>query len=232
MIVTVGHEKASLSSIHNIHTINLAKDWDRLIPEGYDIQDTCIDLPSEVDAFRLLFGGQVVATFTRDNIHDLRNFPIYLSKAKYHVACIQLVYNKNFLMEHENYIMVDEMAEEVQYEEYVEIFDGYDYHFGQVVNRVKVPTGNKIREITKEVDVDLPNITFVLCTSKDADGSIEVPVRQKVQLYKCDRERFTEKYNLQVISENEYHITGYVTNYIMYRDNLAGLMYVFPLAIQ
>jgi hypothetical protein len=228
MNVTVCDEKAHLSSIDNIHTIHLAKDRDRLIPEGYDIHDTCIELPSEVDAFRLLFGGQVVATFTKDNLQDLRNFPIYLTKATYHVACIQLVYNKDFLMQHEEYSLVDEMVEEEEYGEYVEIFDGCEYHEGQVVQRVKVPTGNKVREITQKVEVDLPKITFMVRPSEKTQYHyIEVPVRQKVQIHKGEKQRFTKEYHLQVVSESDHYITGYVTNYIMYRQNLAGLRYNF-----
>jgi hypothetical protein len=231
MNVTVPGETACLSSLDNIYTIhlNLTKDgYEQIVPVGYDIIDTLVELPSEVDEIRLIIGGMNVATFTKDNIHDLRNFPIYLSKATFHNIHVQLVYNKDYLMQHEEFCMVDEMVEEEEYgDEMVEVFDGDCYLTGRIVTRVMVPSGKKLREITKKADVDIPNITFVLRESDNTNGYVEVPVRQKVVLAKNRIEHYQKKFNLEIVDESEDRVTGYVTNYIMYREKLAGLKYVF-----
>lgn len=230
MQIFVSERKAYLSSINNTYTIYLRKDSDdSLIPDGYDIIDTTVKLPDEVLALHLLMGGMVVATFTQDNIHELRHFPIYLSKARYYVACVQIVYDKEFLMEHEGFSMVDEMVEKESLGEYVEIFDGQDYHMGRIVERTEVFTGNQIRNITKEVPVDLPQIVFDIQPSDNKQEYVEVPMRQLVTLSKCDKEKYQERFNLEVVTEDEDkpYIQGYVNNYIMYKEGLAGLKYAF-----
>lgn len=227
MRISVCDERAYLSSLQDCHRIDLTSDWDRLIPEGYDIVETHVELPPEVDAVRLIMGGFIVATFRKDHIHELKTFPIYLSKVKYYHVSIQLVYNREFLMQHEEYCMVDEMKEQEEYGEYVEIFDGQEYHTGHIVTRVEVPTGHKIKEITKKVPVDLPNITFVVRMPEEADHDTyaEVPVRQLIWFDKGRQEDFEQRFHLEVVKENNHSIQGYVTNYIMYKQGLTGLKY-------
>jgi hypothetical protein len=224
MKVDVRSEKVWLNSLQNTHTVDL----NRLIDAGHDIVDTRLDLPKEVKELRLLIGGQAVAVFNHDNIQDLRNFPIYLSKARYHNACIQLVYDPDYLMQYERFSMVDEVMEEERYGEYVEIYDGCDYHTGRIVERVQVPTGNKIKKVIGAVVIETPTMTFeVRAASNNDETYVEVPVRLKVTVDRSCKDDYIKRFNLEVLSENEHQIVGYVTNQIRYQQGLAGLKYSF-----
>jgi hypothetical protein len=232
MEITIPSETAYLSSEDASHTLHLTKqngDYTPPIPGDHDILGIRFEWPDELDEFAVIIGGQQVAAFSKDTHQQLETFPIYLSKLMFHVASIEFRYNKDFLMQREEHEMVDESVEEKQLGELTEIYDGNDFHVGRAVTRVRVSTGNKVRKITKRVDVCVPRITLLVSApaldKKRNYLYMEVPVRQKVCIDRNDLQYYLDKHELQVLSGDEHTVVGYATNYIMYNSGLAALKY-------
>lgn len=215
----------SLTSINNQHSICLNNEKDRLIPRDCNVMGIIIDYPPELDEIRLVIGNSIICTFDRDTMDDLKTFSIYTSLCEYMYCRLEFAYNKEWLLEREEYTYEDEYVENITYGDDEEIFDGYEYRIGKRVFRKDVPTGNKKRVVTKGVTVTLPKIIFNIETNGDLTKK-EVPVKQKINLSGADdgyKEHLKNKFNMKQIDDD----TGIITNMLYYAGGMAGLRYVF-----
>lgn len=203
---------------------------ERIVPRGYDIASIHMDFPKNEGLMKVqvVIGGDhsVVATL-HPSRPQLATFPVYMSKAKYMYTDLVFVYEREWVKSREQYTMVDEYTEEVTYgDEEVEIYDGYEYHTGQVVRRKAVPTGRKVREVTRGAMVTIPEVRIGIQESTGEDP-IEVEMRHEIDLKNVDAERrawLTSKYNLEVDDDAS---TGVVDNRVRYHQGMAGLAYTF-----
>jgi hypothetical protein len=215
----------SLTSINNQHSICLNNDKGWLIPRDCNVMGIIMEYPPELDEIRLVIGNSVICTFDRHMMDDLKTFPIYTSLSEYMYCRLEFAYNKEWLLEREEYTYEDEYVENVWFNDEVEVFDGCEYHVGKRVIRKDVPTGNKKRVVTRGVPVSVPKIVFNI----EANGNLtqkEVPIKQKIILTGLDagyKEHLKNKFNMKQIDEN----TGIVTNMLYYAGGMAGLRFVF-----
>jgi hypothetical protein len=79
----------------------------------------------------------------------------------------------------------------------------------------------------KTKKVTIPQILFKLVPGKEEDKqkNVRVPFREFVTYIDPDYKLRLEKLNHNLIMVNE--TSGYLTNYLSYRDGLAGVEYVF-----
>lgn len=194
----------------------------------YDISGIDLQFTELIEKVRIWIAGSLVATFHRSMESELKTFPIYLSLLPYMLVKIELIYNKEWLKEHETAVMEDDYTEEIECTEIVEIFDGYKYHTGRRVIRHQIPNGEKVRTIISPVEVTLPTVIFH-CQSPinhDISKSLiqQVPFEIDLSDYTMDElKRYTEKYQLKKIDSK----MGILKNNIWYQGGMAGVKYVF-----
>jgi hypothetical protein len=213
------YEPIILQSEQVVLTSN--NETNRLIPQDCDIKGISIDYPFELDKVHVIIGNQIVATFDSNMIDELKTFPIYLSLLKYMYCRIEFEFNKQWLLDNEQYRYEDEYVEECWLGDELEVYDGDEYHVGKQVFRKEKPTGNKRRVITKGVTVTVPKIVFDIEPMDKNLVKIRVPVKQKINLTGADntyKDYLTNKYNLK---------DGFVTNTLFYNGGMAGLTNVF-----
>lgn len=230
-VIVVPATKGTLSSCEYKHTIYInnsgyLSEIKRLVPEGLDIRGMFMDFPEGLQEVRIILGGYKIAIFTKDMKDDMENFPIYLTLSKYQVCSIELVYSSKWLEEREEFEMVDEYIDNIEYGDEVEIFDGYEYRIGNLVKKNRVLSGFKQRIVTKRVDVMFPEIRIIVGKNQHDGSKAQVSVRERIDLTGIDddyKNRLLKKHNM-VIVDNK---VGYVTNIVYYTHNMAGLMYTF-----
>lgn len=196
--------------------------------DSYDISGIELKFTEWIEKVRIWIAGSLVATFHCSMERELKTFPIYLSLLPYMLVKIELIYNKEWLKEHETVVMEDDYTEEIDYKEIVEIFDGYEYHTGQRVVRHQIPNGQKVRTIISPVEVMLPTVIFHRQSpiNHPFDKSLiqQVPFEIDLSDYTMDElKRYTEKYQLKRINSK----MGILQNNVWYQGGMAGVKYVF-----
>lgn len=214
-----------LDSNNNTHKILLNDEHNRIVPENHDVIGIDLRVLEHLDTLRIWMGGQLVATFDKHTFPNLTNFPLYLTKSYYYYTHIEFVFDKKWLLDREEFEMVDEYREVEEYGDMEEVFDGYEYHIGQVVMRRKILTGNTVKRITGKVEVEVPTLQFKLIPAeRGGPDTTIVPIRERVYLPNYDddtKEVMASKHDLEILDGT----TGYITNYIRYCKGLAGLQY-------
>lgn len=213
-------EQVILKSDEPTYSICLNNEQNRLIPQNCDIKGISIDFPSELDKVHVIIGNQIVATFDRNMIDELKTFPIYMSLLDYMYCRIEFEFNKQWLFDNEEYYYDAEMKETIWYGDEVEVYDGNDYHTGKQVFHKIEPTGRKNR-YSKGLTVTIPQIVFNVETMDKSLKEIKVPVKQKIDLTGADnsyKEYLINKYDMK---------DGFVTNTLYYKSGMAGLTNVF-----
>jgi hypothetical protein len=195
-----------------IHKLRLTHDRedDRIIPHGYDIDAVCIaEWPEDLAYVHLYIGGSWVA-----KIQKGQNLPkIYTSLLTYLHVDLGFEFDDHGWTDAEF-----TRTKEVIGEDYVEIFDGQDYHTGKRVTYELVPYMGTERTVTiPEISLDLSR-NYKDTTVTD----VKVPVRQFVtNIDAKTRPYYEQSHDLTMVSET----SGWVTNYIRYKDGFASLMY-------
>jgi hypothetical protein len=222
----------------------------------YDIKSIMFtdELPDFIKSIEVCIGGQRIISvdktdFIKDHdilLTNLCGCGIKLSKCSYMTVCLKFVFDSDYLLIHEEHEMVSEYKEVETYsdEEY-EIYDGYEYHIGRRVHRREEPTGNSVHHITKDVEVQLPDIKVVLVEPVSPVFPISqdhvFPVWQTLTLPISDDpnqiQRLRDKFELMLADDRfpdlDYAIasrqpfTGKVKNKLRYSYQMAGLWYTF-----
>jgi hypothetical protein len=182
--IVIPPKKVGLTSEKFIYKLALNRENSRIVPFSYDIIGIDIDFPKELNEVRIRIGGSSIITFDSNSKSQLASFPIYLTLSRNMYTFIEFVYDKEWLEKQQEYQFEDEYTEKIEYKEDVEIFDGESYYIGSRVVRKYTPTGNKIRTISKDVDVIIPK--FILKVEEKTEINynicVEVPIRQKIDL--------------------------------------------------
>lgn len=223
------------SVIYKTPTIVLRKE----IPNGYDIAGIHIDeFPENLKYIIIEFGGvHSNIKFDSDMIDYMKSFPFYLTLCENFNVNMKFVYDEKWFESNQEYIMEDEYIDVEELGDEVTIFDGNEYHTGQIVNNYKKPTGKKVRKVTKGPDVIIPKVTFdIVLSIKDKSIAMEQIVKQKLDLRSLRREIGSEeklnifindvlkvKHNFKEIDEN----TCYIDNIVRYFKGFVGLAYSF-----
>ena len=189
----------------------------RIIPRGYDIDAVQFATwPDDLTCVHLYIGGTWVA-----RVQKGQDFPkIYTSLLAYVHADLGFDF-----AESTRWTDVERMGEkQVLGDEEIEIFDGNEYHTGRPVTYVTVPY------MSRELTAEIPEITFDLSQNSNVQDTIskgiKVPVLQFVTNIDAEFKTILEQrddYELDMVSES----SGYVTNYICYKDGFGSLMYAF-----
>lgn len=200
-----------------VYKLRLADDREdfRIIPRGYDIDAVHIATWPDDLAVHLYIGGTWVAGVQKGQV-----FPkIYTSLLAYVHADLGFAFAESCWTEVE---MTGE--KQVLGEEEIEIFDGNEYHTGRPVTYQTVPY------MGTELTAEIPEITFDLSQNLQVQDTIwkgiKVPVRQFVTDIDAEFKTIlkqSDHYELDMVSES----SGYVTNYICYKDGFGSLMYAF-----
>ena len=189
----------------------------RIIPRGYDIDAVrVVSWPDDLACVHLYIGGTWVA-----KVQKGQDFPkIYTSLLAYVHADLGFEF-----AESAKWTDVERMDErQVLGDEEIEIFDGNEYHTGRPVTYETVPY------MSKELTAVIPEIIFDLSRNSNVQDTIskgiKVPVRQLVRDIDANLKTLLEQhdhYELDMVDET----SGYVTNYIYYKDGFGSLMYAF-----
>jgi hypothetical protein len=184
----------------------------RIIPHGHDIDAVRIAAwPDDLACVHLYIGGTWVA-----KVHKGQELPkIYTSLLTYVHADLGFEFDDQGWTDAEF-----SKFKAVHGEDEIEIFDGIQYHTGKRVTYETVPYMGTERTVT------IPEVTFELSRNyKDTTViDVKVPVRQFVTDIDAKTRPYYElSHDLTVVSET----TGYVTNYIRYKDGFGSLMYAW-----
>jgi len=194
----------------------LTEDRKRIIPLTHDIESIEMTIPYDIVQINAVIFGRAIPIYRKGDT-AITHFPIYTSLLKYAHVGIQFIFND----EHWSPITLTKSVEEIDETEETTVFDGYDYYTGNVVRYKLVEYEGKIKTVT------IPQILFKLVPGKEEDkqNNIRVPFRELITHIDPDYKLRLEKskYNLTMVNET----SGYVTNYLSYRDGLAGVENVF-----
>ena len=194
----------------------LTEDGKRIIPLTHDIESIEMTIPENIEQINAVIFGRAIPIYRKGDA-SITHFPIYTSLLKYAHAGIQFI----FTDEHWSPITLTKTVEDVDETEEATVFDGYDYYTGHIVRYKHVDYEGKTKKVT------IPQILFKLVSGKEEDKqkNVRVPFRELVTdidpYYKLRLEK--SNHNFTMVDET----SGYVTNYISYRDGLAGVEYVF-----
>lgn len=214
MIKTVPETPGVYLKNKAIYKLRLTDDREdlRIIPHGHDIDAVRIaEWPDDLAYVHLYIGGAWVAKIQKGQ--DLPK--IYTSLLTYVHADLGFEFDDQGWTETEF-----TGSKQIIGEDDIEIFDGYGYHTGKRVTYETVPYMGTERMVT------IPEVTFDLSRNyKDTTVvDVKVPVRQFVTDIDAKTRPYYElSHDLTWVSET----TGYVTNYIRYKDGMAGLMYAW-----
>ena len=95
MQVVRNAREIEVSSKNSYYTVNLNEEM--LIPKGYDILGTLVELLPDIVEVRLMVGGQYCTTFNDRLGNKLETMPIYMSMLPYQVVCLEFRYDSNSL---------------------------------------------------------------------------------------------------------------------------------------
>lgn len=197
-----------------IYRLRLTDDREdlRIIPRGCDIDAVRIaEWPDDLAYVHLYIGGSWVARVEKGQ--DLPK--IYTSLLTYVHADLGFEFDDQGWTEAEF-----TGTKEVLGEDDIEIFDGQQYHTGKSVTYETVPYMGTERTVT------IPEVTFELSRNYNDTTvtDVKVPVRQFVtDIDRKTRPYYDLSHDLTLVSET----TGYVTNYIRYKDGFGSLMYAW-----
>ena len=230
-IIETSETTATLtSSYHNSYSYKL--DLRAHVPTEYDtITHIYFEYPEHLASITLELGNQWLS-FDKDTIDDLKNLPLYLTAGKYNNFGLCFIYDKSWVESLEEFVYEDEYKEVEEMGDEVTIYDGYDYHTGNIVQTRMVATGNQVKKVTKGVDVVIPTLQLHVKQTL-IDAPFSVPVRQKLDLKKVwKNQKFSyEEYKKILKKKHDWkeidEHTGYVMNEIRYISGLVGLKYTF-----
>lgn len=201
----------------NDFTLLLTEDGNRIIPLTHDIQSIHMTIPENIVEVNAVIFGRAIPIYRKGDV-AIMDFTIYTSLLKYAHVGIQ------FIFDDENWwpITLTRFDEEIDETEQITIIDGGgNYHTG---NRVKY----KIVEYEgKTKMVTMPKILFKLVPGivQDINTNVRVPFREFLTYIDPAYKERLEKLNIGLTMVDE--TSGYVTNYLSYRNGLAGVEYVF-----
>lgn len=215
------------------------------IPRKYDIKSLVIVDPHDcLEKIRVLIGKSVIMTFDREDFSKGQNIlpmGLYLTKSTCMYSELEFIYNKDYIEEHSEYVWQDEYKEEVitsdTEEEY---YDGCDYHYGYRVTRKQVPTGQKIKVVTKGPEVTVPELRFTIQEASFEDyDSVSIPFWETIRVDpSVDTEyirKLVTRNKFQTLNgmsideaiENGKPFNGRVENILRYSGGMASKLYVF-----
>lgn len=196
-----------------------------IIPDHYDITGIHIDFPHNLKHIVIEIGGINSIVFDKDMTEYMKTFPIYLTLCKYMDVMISFIYDTNWIDSNTEYEILDEYTKQDVLGKEVTIWDGYEYHKGEIVLESKnIPTGKHIRKVTKSIEVLTPTIIFDIEEINYNMTSLSQNIIQKIDISNIsndDKKRLIEQFNLNIIGTG----IGYIDNKILYRNGMAKLYY-------
>ena len=212
---------------HCIVTNKIVYNLRDIIPAHHNIRAIRMTFDENIKRVKIRIGDIGI------NFHKpekLAVFPIYLTLCKYVNVFFDIEYDADFIAGLMEYEMVDETIEEEEYsEDVVTVFDGYDYHTGNIVTTKEVPTGNKIKRVTRGATIISPEIKIDLFQLNAAPASTKPYIhkfRQRIKISGDGADAGAgEGYGLTRCEDDPQF--GYVDNELIYHSGLAGLRYHF-----
>jgi hypothetical protein len=152
--ITIDQKKHIITNSSNDRPKIKLRDY---IPPEYDITGIHIDFPENLKNIQIEMGGCCQnIIFYSDMTEYMKTFPFYLTLCKYIEIYIVFVYDEKFVDSQIKYEMVDEYIEKEKHGEEVTIYDGYDYHTGNIVTIQKILTGNKVPIVVQGLEINTP----------------------------------------------------------------------------
>lgn len=196
------------------------------IPDEYDITGIHMEFPENLKNIKISFGNNSII-FDKDMTEYMKTFPFYLTLCKYLNVNMYFIYDNDWIDSNIEYEMVDEYIEEDDLGEEATIWNGYEYYTGELVmGTKKVPTGKKVRNILKGVEIKTPKIIFDIEKINHNTDSVTQKIRQNIDI-SVIREDYIENliknFNL-ITMENG---NSYIDNKIIYNCGFANVFYNF-----
>jgi hypothetical protein len=244
MELVISSNAHSLSSNTNTAVLKL---YD-LLPKKRDVKSMAFigGSPEGLKSITVTIGGQAITQireFDTDDflLHDFCGHGLKMSRTSFLHTDLRFEFDRRFLEDREEHEMVPEMRDIIQYGEECEVYDGYEYYWGNRVTRNSEPTGRLVRNVTKGVLVRIPDIKCVLSDETDASDASDAstyavfPVWHDVIVNPAENtylQRLRDNFGLTLadakypdldaaIASNE-PFTARVQNKIWYHNNMAG----------
>lgn len=163
-----------------------------------------------------------------------------LSKCQYMKCSIKFNFDKKFLSEKEGFEIINETLEVIEYSDTEsEFYDGIDYYYGKRVHRRMIETDNKIRNIIKDVVIELPEICILTIPgSEDSSAYSLMPIWQKKHSSDYDEpylRHLAKKHNLKVVNYKNFEealssnkpFFFYIMNYMQFEKGICGLINIY-----
>lgn len=245
MVLILQSKQVDLISTRNVYFQSIYNGkQDTYVPENHDVTSISLEtIPFGLASVCIEIGCQKVISIDVAEIKpgvNILSDLLPLSKANYMITRIGLCYDQEYLYEHEMFRMIDEEIDEEELSETeTEFFDGYDYHFGFRVLRKSVSTGNKIRQVTGAVQVELPEIHIgTIKSSLEVDKPAYYEIWQdimivpqtdggKIRILSKDFKLTTcDGSSIEDATSRGIPFKCKVRNFIRFHERLAGLMYM------
>lgn len=173
MVLVIHKRHMHLNSTNNVHfyTLNFVSDkWYDLdrIPNTHDITHISIDtIPHGLEKVCVETGSQRLIEVDAAEITPGKNILSGTLPIAGYIARLGFCFNKEHLREQEDFEWKDEtvLVKELT-DTKIEIYDGSVYHTGYQVITKRIPTGKRLRHITRDVLVWLPEIHIESVKSK------------------------------------------------------------------
>lgn len=215
---------------HCITTNKIVYNLRDIIPAHHNIRAIRTTFDENIKSIKIRIGDISIDFVDAEKLAAL---PVYLTLCKYVNVEIIIIYDTDYIAGLMEYEMVDETIEETEYsDDIVTIFDGFDYHTGNIVTTKEVPTGNKIKRATRGAIITSPELSFDLfdvATPAPTEPYIH-KFRQRIKISGGGDDAdyiklLEEKYGL--IRCDDDLSFGYIDNELIYHSGLAGLRYYF-----
>lgn len=173
--------KVSLNSQNVKYELKITDNKTYNFPRHQDLLSISIsNIPDTLQKLEFHLGWNKIFEFKVADIQankNLLNTYLPLSRAPNMTQYFVFYFYKDYLEQHQSFEWVDEFKTEESYsDKQIKVFDGHDYFIGREVYTREVPTGNKIKKITKDVECIIPEIKFEMVENKQDLESLKIPV--------------------------------------------------------
>lgn len=248
--VNIPSHKVGLNSQNAGYELKIIDNKTYDFPKKHDLLSISLsNIPDTLDRLELHIGGRKIFEFKVADIQANKNILstyLPLSKASYMVQNLIFYFNNDYLEEHQTFQWVDEFKTEEHYSDTkIQVFDGRDYFTGYEVYTTTVPTGNKIKQISKDVECIIPEIKFEMIeNNQDLESlhkTLTIPIWQKIMIFpeyddQTYIDRLVNKYEMTILDKNhtikERMLNGepflcQIKNSLRFTDGYAAFCYSF-----
>jgi hypothetical protein len=138
-----------------------------------------------IEKVTIIIGGSEMLRYRGEEINNmvLPEEGILLSRLPYHNVDIHFEFNPQYIRDNSTYVEVDEYVEEIiESDELVEFRnpETNEIYSGYKIERVRKPTGKKVKELVSRPYLKFPDIEFELKPKVEELDRIETPFWQKL----------------------------------------------------